>query len=208
MDEPCITVVLLAIGNEEETVNKVLQRAEDSHPAGTVNHWFCQDTNLHQEFESKAKAYPENHCYCVDNALLKNDADVAAVLEPAYANLPTRKSLALWTSLIPCSRRELPDMAMSLQSDHYFALFGIWEPGSEDSHCQSWVSNIMTEVGRHSVGSYVGEFDFEARSVKIWGDTEREKIVAVRRKWDPEGRICGCLGLEDIDDVPVRSSLS
>lgn len=206
MDEYCITIVLLATGDDEEALKVVLQRAEESHPTGMVDHWFCQETSLPREFENKAKSYPENHRYCVDNVFLKNDVDVATVLEPAYMTLPTRKSLALWSSMTPCSRRELPDIAVSLQSDNYFAVYCVWELESEDPRCKSWVNDIMTEVGRNSVGAYLGEFDFQARPSKFWGDAEREKIIDVRRKWDPVGRICGCLGLEDLDGLQVKSS--
>lgn len=201
MDEPCITIALVAFGDQEETIKEALQHIEESHPEGTVAHWFCEETSIPQEFENKAKAYPDGHRYCVDNAFLKNDVDVTAILEPAFTTLPTKKSLALWTSMVPCSRRELPDMALSMQSDHYFALFCIWEDESDDSRCQSWVHDIMVEVGRQSFGAYVGEFDFQARQCKLWGDKERKRIMDIRREWDPQCRICGCLGLDDISGL-------
>jgi hypothetical protein len=201
MDEPCITIALVAFGDEEEAIKAVLQRVEESHPAGTVAHWFCEETSLHQEYENKAKAYPKNHRYCVDNAFLKNFVDVAAVLEPAFTTLPTKKSLALWNSMTPCSRRKLPDMALSMQSDHFFVLYGVWEHESDDPRCQSWVGDIMAEVGRYSIGAYLGEFDFQARRSKFWGDKEGKKLMNIRREWDSEGRFCGYLGLEDINDL-------
>jgi hypothetical protein len=131
MDEPCIAIALIAFGDEEEAIKEVLQRVEESHPAGTVAHSFCEETSLRQEFENKAKAYPKGHRYCADNAFLKNDVDVTAVLEPAFTTLPTKKSLTLWSSMIPCSRRELPDMALSMQSDHLFVLYGVGEHESD-----------------------------------------------------------------------------
>lgn len=199
MDEPCITIALVAFGDEEEPIREVLQHIEKSHPEGTVARWFCIETSIHQELENKAKAYPNGHRWCVDNAFLKNDVDIAAVLELAFTTLPTKKSLTLWTSMVPCSRRELPDMALSMQSDHYFALFGIWEHENDDSRCQSWVRDIMAEVGKQSIGAYLGEFDFQARQSKFWGEKECERIMGIRRKWDPQGRICGCLGLDDVN---------
>src|ERR1700712_5974834 len=114
MDAPCITIALIAFGDDEEAMKAILQHIEDSHPTGTVAHWFYEETSLLQEYETKAKAYPINHRYCVDNSLLKNDADVVAVLEKAFKTLPTKTSLVLWNTMIPHSRRELPDMALSL----------------------------------------------------------------------------------------------
>lgn len=207
MDEPCITIALVAFGDEEEAIRAVLQRAEESHPAETVAHSFCEETSLHQEFENKAKGYPKGHRYCADNAFLKNDVDVAAVLESAFTTLPSKESLALWSSMIPCSRRELPDMALSMQSDHFFVLYGVWKHESDDLRCQSWVGDIMAEVGRHSIGAYLGEFDFQTRRSKFWGDKQGKKIMDIRREWDPDGRICGYLGLENIDLAVSHSQL-
>lgn len=184
----------------------VLKSAEGSHPPGTVAHTFCEETSLHREFENKAKAYPQGHRYCADNTFLKNDADIAAVLEPAFTTLPTKKSLTLWSSMVPCSRRKLPDMALSMQSDHYFVLYGVWEHEHDDLRCQSWVGNIMTEVGKHSVGAYVGEYDFQTRRSKLWGDKQFKELMEIRRKWDPEGRFCGYLGLENCDSFPNSHS--
>jgi hypothetical protein len=60
----------------------------------------------------------------------------------------------------------------------------------------------MEEVGRHSVGAYLGEYDFQTRRSKFWGDDEAKRISEIRKKWDPEGRICGYLGLDDIVASP------
>lgn len=206
MDKPCITIAIVAYGDNEEALKAVLERIEQSHPDGTVAHWFCEETSLDQEYETKAKSYPEQHRYSVDNAFVNNDVDVAAVLEPAYTTLPTKTSLALWNSMIPCSRRELPDGAVSLQSDHYFALYGVWEHESDDLRCQSWIGDIMAEVGKHSVGAYLGEFDFQARRSKFWGDAQAKKIMEIRKEWDSEARICGYLGLENLNEVGISHS--
>lgn len=203
MDEPCITIALVAFGDKEDAIQGVLQRIDESHPPGTVAHSFCEETSLHQEFENKANAYPKGYRYCVDNVFLKNDADIAAVLESAFTTLPTKKSLTLWSSMIPCSQRELPDMALSMQSDHYFVLYGVGEHESDDLRCQTWVDDIMAEVGRYSIGAYLGEFDFQTRRSKLWGDKQVKKLMDVKQERDPEARICGFLGLENINDLAV-----
>ncbi|EED22632.1 FAD binding oxidoreductase, putative [Talaromyces stipitatus ATCC 10500] len=195
-NEPCITVALLALGDSDESVIKVLRRADESHPDGAVTRSFCGNTSFNEQFRHKAKVYPEKHRYCADNSFLHNDVDVPSILEKAFSTLPTRKSLVLYNSLIPTSRRDLPPMALSVQSDHYFALYGIWEDAKDDVHNQAWVSNIMEEVGRHSTGAYIGEFDFLKRQSRLWGFQEKEKLKAIRQKWDPNGVFCSYLGLE------------
>ncbi|KAL3444253.1 hypothetical protein BJX65DRAFT_320026 [Aspergillus insuetus] len=196
IEHPCITIALIASGNDEEHITTILQGVDHMHPPSPISRWFNQETTLSEQFDLKAKSYPKNHRYYVDNAFLKDDADVASTLERAFTALPTRQSLALWTSLVPLSRRQLPDMALSMQSDHYFALYAIWEDGSRDSQCMTWVDEVMEGVARQSVGSYLGELDFQSRNTRYWGDGVWKRLMEIRRKWDPESRICGCLGLE------------
>uniref|UniRef100_A0A093V059 6-hydroxy-D-nicotine oxidase n=1 Tax=Talaromyces marneffei PM1 TaxID=1077442 RepID=A0A093V059_TALMA len=195
-DEPCITVALLALGDSDESVTEVLRLADESHPEGTAVRSYCDETSLKEQFRHKRGAYPEGHRYCADNSFLNNDADVGSVLKSAFSTLPTRKSLALYNSMIPTSRRQLPSMALSVQSDHYFALYGIWEDENDDALNQAWVSDIMKQVGKHSVGAYTGEFDFQMRRSRFWGDEQKEKLKNIREKWDPNGIFCDYLGLE------------
>ncbi|KAJ6119395.1 hypothetical protein N7523_003675 [Penicillium sp. IBT 18751x] len=200
IEEPCIMVALTAYGDQEYLLRDVLQRIEESHPEGKVAHWFCEETSIQQELDKKDRAFPHGHRYFVENAWLQNDADVAAVLETAFTALPTKNSMVLWQSMVPCSRRKLPEMALSMQSDHYFAFYGIWEDENDDHHCQSVISEIMSKVEKYSVGSYLGELDFRVRESKYWQKSQQTRILEIRRKWDPEGRICGCLGLEEMDN--------
>ena len=194
-DEPCVTVALTAIGEDTQSVIEVLHRADESHPDGTAVRSFCEDTSFDEQFHYKREAYPEGHRYCADNSFLSNDSDVVSVLWPAFSSLPTRKSLALYNSMVPTSRRKLPPMALSVQSDHYFALYGIWEVEDDDARNQGWVSDIMERVGQHSVGAYTGEFDFQARQSRFWGDGQKKRLKEIKEKWDPKGVFCGYLGL-------------
>ncbi|KAL3469474.1 hypothetical protein BJX99DRAFT_69803 [Aspergillus californicus] len=200
VENACITIALLAFGNDEEYINTLLRGVEDSdsRPEGAISHWFCQETTLSEQFDLKAKAYPEGHRWYVDNAFVKNNVDVAGILQQAFTTLPTRKSMALWSSMTPLSTRDLPDMALSMQSDHYFAVYAVWEDESGDYQCRSWVDGVMDGVARHSVGSYLGELDFRSRETKYWGDEQSKRLIEIRRWWDPENRICGCLGLSSM----------
>ena len=81
-------------------------------------------------------------------------------------------------------------MSLSMQTDHYFALYTIWEDEKDDKRCQSGVRNIMEGVERHSQGAHLGDSDFQVRRTRFWGDEEGKRLTEVRRKWDPQGRIC------------------
>ncbi|KAJ5476891.1 FAD binding domain protein [Penicillium sp. IBT 31633x] len=98
----------------------------------------------------------------------------------------------------PCSRRKLPDMALSMQSDHYLALYACWEQDSDDDRCRTWMRNVIKKLEKHSVGAYLGDADFQVRKSKFWADDNTKRLIKIRQKWDPTGRNCGYLDQEDL----------
>lgn len=144
--------------------------------------------------------------------------DVPAVLEGAFTALPSRKSAALYFGMAPTSRREhytsadcvtddnndndyVGSMALSMQSDHYFALYTVWESPEDDERCTGWTHEVMRGVERFSVGSYLGDADFQHRRAPFWRDGNARRLGEVRRRWDPEGRVCGYLDEGDRSGV-------
>ncbi|KAL1638236.1 hypothetical protein SLS56_000044 [Neofusicoccum ribis] len=204
-DEIVHTVLLVVFKNDPEEARKALQPAEDSHPPGTVNKMFNGETSLQNEYINQGAANPERHRYRVDNAYISNDADVASVLEEAFTTLPTKKTFSLWYSMSPGTRRPLKDMALSMQTDHYFATYSIYEDAKDDELASSWVRAIMADVEKHSEGAYLGDSDFQVRRTRFWGEKEGARLMELRRKWDPEGRICGYL---DAGDKSRQSGLA
>lgn len=181
----------------EEQARIALQKAQETHPSGTMDEWNCKPTTLESEYEDQATANPNNHRYCADNAYIRNDADVVSVLEDAFTTLPHKKAFSLWYSMAPVSRRNLPDMALSMQSDHYFASYVVWEDEKDDQNCQKWSRDIFKEVEQHSEGAYLGDSDFQVRRTRFWGPEQGKKLMAIRKKWDSGGRICGYLDADD-----------
>ncbi|OJD34922.1 fad binding domain protein [Diplodia corticola] len=190
-------VLLLAFKNDAEEAKRALQPAQDSHPPGTVNEWFNRETSLADQYKDQGAANPEGHRYRVDNAYLSNDADVASVLEEAFTTLPTKKTFSLWYSMAPGTRRPLKDMALSMQTDHYFATYSIYEDADDDDRASRWVEKVMAGVEKHAEGAYLGDSDFQVRRTRFWGNEQGARLMQLRRKWDPEGRICGYLDQGD-----------
>jgi len=91
----------------------------------------------------------------------------------------------------------MEDMALSMQSDHYFAAYAIWEDDADDTRCQTWVREIFKEAEKHSDGSYLGDSDFQVRRTRYWGGEQGRKLMKLRREWDPQGRIAGYLDQGD-----------
>ncbi|BCS29496.1 FAD-binding oxidoreductase [Aspergillus puulaauensis] len=200
-DEIRLFILLVTMKHTPEDAENALRPAHASHPPGALEEWFCQEDSLANQYINQAKANPEGHRYCAENAFIENDADVAAVLEEAFTTLPHRKAFSLWYAMNPCSRRALPDMALSVQSDHYLALYTVWDDARDDERCQAWVRSVMSRVERRSVGSYLGDSDFQVRQTRFWAEENGKRLMGVRRKWDPTGRICGYLDEGDQSGV-------
>ena len=206
LNQKCIVALFVTFKKTQAEAEAALALANKSRPDGMIVEQVNSPTSLAKEYRDQAGANPEGHRYCADNGYVSNDADVAAVLEPAFCNLPNEKTFALWYAMAPCSRRELPDMALSMQSDHYFAIYTIWEDAKDDDRFQSWVRNVMRKIVPHSDGAYLGDSDFQVRQTKFWTDEKARQLMDVRRKWDPKGRICGYLNHGD--DSGVRGLLN
>lgn len=177
-----------------EDAERVMKAIHDGRPGNAKLEVFCGPSSLAKEYQAQEIASPEKHRYCCDNAYIANEADdVPAVLEAAFTTLPNKKSFSLYFAMNPTSRRPLPDMALSMQSDHYFALYTTWEDAADDASRIDWVRNTMRDMEPHTVGSYMGDADFQARNTKFWSDESGKKLMEIRRKWDPKGRFCGYL---------------
>lgn len=181
-------------------------------PSALPQSFFAAPTSLPGQYAPQEAANPEGHRYCSENAYVRNEEDVPAVLEKAFTTLPSRKSFALYFSMTPTSRRPHYEatpgrddlagtMALSMHTDHYFALYAIWEDEKEDEKMVGWVRDVMEGVERHAEGSYLGDADFQIRRTKFWRDENAKRLMEIRRKWDPEGRICGYLDEGDKSGV-------
>ncbi|KIW03031.1 uncharacterized protein PV09_05684 [Verruconis gallopava] len=190
MDEAAISINLLAFGEDEADLKKSLKQIDDTHPRGTLARYFFEETDLNMEYGHKASSYPVHHHYCVDDSFLESNANVVEVLEKAFMTLPNKESLVLWNTMVPQSRRKLPDMALSIQSDHYFAIYGICKDERDYTLCETWVREVMVEVSKHEEGVYLGEFDPQVRWSKIWCKEQAQRLKKIILQRDPDGRFC------------------
>ncbi|KAF6808706.1 hypothetical protein CSOJ01_07378 [Colletotrichum sojae] len=210
--EPQVMANFLSFGGGPEPLIPL----HSSHPSKPLSSVFATPTSLPRQYADQDAANPPAHRYISENAYVKNDEDVADVLREAFTTLPTPQSFALYFSMNPCSRRRqlgpgetvtdtaatMPDMALSMQSDHYFALYTIYPDAEDDERCRGWVRGVMEGVERRSAGSYLGDADFRHRRTRFWGEEQGARLMRVRREWDPEGRICGYM--DEADDKGVE----
>jgi FAD/FMN-containing dehydrogenase len=193
IDEACILASVISFQSSVEAALAALEPVNITHPPGAILEIINEPTSIAKEYSLQADSNPLGHRYCSENAYIDNSADVTAVLEKAFTTLPSPKSFALWFSMNPTSQRPLPDMALSMHSDHYFALYTLWEDSKDDERCRTWVADVMKDVAPMSVGAYMGDSDFQQRRTKYWSDENAEKLMGLRRKFDPKGVVCGYL---------------
>ncbi|KAH8597360.1 hypothetical protein B0O99DRAFT_703236 [Bisporella sp. PMI_857] len=196
--EPVIMSHFLTFQQTEEAAKAALHHISSTRPDGAIMEKPFEPTGLFEEYAAQLVANPEKHRYFCDNAYINNDSNVVEVLRDSFETLPRNtKSFSLYYHMGRTSERQLPDMALSMETDHYFASYTITESDEDDARCRSWLSNIMGSMERESAGAYLGDSDFQARRTKFWGDAQGKKLMDIRRKWDPKGVVCGYLDVED-----------
>lgn len=202
-DGPVVLASFCTFKNTQAEGEAALKPLHDhpGRPPKSLVEVFASATTLRAQYDPQEAANPYGHRYCSENAYVRNEEDVPAVLEKAFTTLPSRKSFVLYFSMNPTSRRghytagvgNVGSMALSLQTDHYFAIYTIWEDEKDDEQMIGWVKDVMKGVERHADGSYLGDSDFQQRRTKYWRDENAARLMEIRRKWDPKGRICGYL---------------
>ena len=94
------------------------------------------------------------------------------------------------SGFLDASHDHTHDMALSMRSDNYFALYTSWEDERDDDRCQSWLRQVMKKVKSHSVGSYLGDSDLQKPNAPFWGNENARRLMRVCQEWDPNGRMC------------------
>jgi FAD binding domain len=171
-------------------------RALDSCPVASkaLARKVAQPVTIGELRTEQVRANPEGHRYVVDNAYLSGSPEsLIPALAPAFTDLPTAKSFSLWFDLSSASAppgpaRPLPGMALSLQSDIYFASYVVGESASDDALCRSWLDGTMRRLEPFSAGCYLGDSDFTVRQDRFMSDAAWDRFREIRAARDP-GRL-------------------
>ena len=174
-------------------------RALDTCPVAdkAVASKIAQPVTIGELRTEQLRANPEGHRYFADNAYLAGPREgLIPALTPAFTHLPTAKSFSLWFDLAhlparPVSEAGLPDMALSVQGDLYFAAYVVGETSAEDGICRSWVDDTMGRLAPFSVGCYLGDSDFTVRPDRFMTDAAWDHFRRIRADRDPDGLFPG-----------------
>jgi FAD/FMN-containing dehydrogenase len=154
-----------------------------------------QPVTLAELRAEQIRANPEGHRYVVDNAYLAGpSSSLIPALTPAFGSLPTAKSFSLWFDLAHLPSRPLPDMAVSLQTDIYFASYVVASDPADDDRCRSWLDSTMARLSPFSPGVYLGDSDFTSRPAPFMSDPAWARFQQIRAARDPDGLFAGYLG--------------
>ncbi len=138
------------------------------------------------------RANPEGHRYVADNAYLAGEpAAMIPALTPAFTGLPTAKSFSLWFDLAHLPARELPDMALSVQTDIYFATYVVCADQQQDALCRSWTDATMDRLAPFDAGCYLGDSDFTVRTARFMSEEAWQRFRRVRAARDPDRLFAG-----------------
>jgi FAD/FMN-containing dehydrogenase len=150
---------------------------------------IAQPVTIGELRAEQLRANPEGHRYFVDNAYLAGDPEsLIPALTPALTGLPTAKSFSLWFDLAHLAGRPLPDMALSLQTDIYFATYVVCETPATDAQCRTWVDDTMRRLRPFAAGCYLGDSDFTVRPDRFMSDAAWQRFGQIRAARDP-GRL-------------------
>ncbi|MET9970435.1 FAD-binding oxidoreductase [Streptomyces sp. NPDC006356] len=150
------------------------------------------------------RANPEGHYYVADGAYVAGTREeVVRGLAPAFTSLPTAKAFTIWFDMGRAPSRGLPDMALSLQSDIYFAAYLVAETEEEFRASSDWIRDRARDMEPVKIGTYLGDSDLLSRPAKFMSDEAHARLTGIRRRRDPDGLFCDYLFA---DGVPVNTN--
>lgn len=191
-----IAVIVVARADTEAQAKSHLQILADTRPPNAIEVLEQQPSDQVKDYAESLNLMPEHHRWVADNLYLDNKVDFAETVKEVFTSLP-KGGIAFWEPMNPVSREPLEDMALSLQTDHYVALYAAYKDPAEDNFHDTWVQRGMEILRKKYHGSYLGDKDFQFHDTKYWSDEAGKKLMVIRKKWDPEGRICGYLDKGD-----------
>jgi FAD/FMN-containing dehydrogenase len=145
----------------------------------------CVPTTLAEQGRDQYRLNPTDHRYIVDNAWIDADADTAIpLLREAFTTWPSPQSYTLWVSMAPL--RPLPDIALSLQAEVYFAAYAVSVEEGDDALLRAWVDKQFRRLEPVTAGQYLGDSDLTHRQVKFMADENYARLQGIRADRDPE----------------------
>ena len=189
------TVVLLhttVMADSDADALALLGPLQDGPLAGRELGHLQGPTSVAEENLAQAAQNPEGYRYAVDCTWSDAPAHVLApLLQELYSELDTEHSFSIWYGWAP--RRDLPDMAFSVEAEVYIATYAIYTDPADDARYSEWVHHRTAELAVHGVGVYLGDTNFTQRQDRFLSDAAYRRLGAIRAERDPTGRFTSYL---------------
>ncbi len=189
------TVVLLhttVMADSDADALALLGPLQDGPLAGRELGHLQGPTSVAEENLAQAAQNPEGYRYAVDCTWSDAPAHVLApLLQELYSELDTEHSFSIWYGWAP--RRDLPDMAFSVEAEVYIATYAIYTDPADDARYSEWVHHRTAELAVHGAGVYLGDTNFTQRQDRFLSDAAYRRLGAIRAERDPTGRFTSYL---------------
>lgn len=183
-DSPDPVIVVHGVAFEDDVLAPL-----STCPGTPLARELDQPTSLAAENVEQERQNTQGNRFAVDN--IWSSAPPTSPLVDLFTTLPSRDSYTLWYAMAPL--RDLPDMALSLQSPNYVASYVSWPDPVEDAHCRDWLARRMRALEPVTDGQYLGDSDFTVRQLRFLGDPQWTRLRAVQQDRDPDHRFAGFL---------------
>jgi len=130
--------------------------------------------------------YPQGAHYAADNMWTSASADALLPgMHRIVETMPPAPSHMMWMLWGPTQAR--PDMAFSMESDLYIALYGISPDASGAAASQAWVTDRMRELEPLADGIQLADENLAARPFRFMDGENLKRVEALRGRYDRDG---------------------
>ncbi|MGP3769696.1 FAD-binding oxidoreductase [Streptomyces sp. SDT5-1] len=153
----------------------------------------CRESTLAEQRVQQELQNPEHWQYITDNAWIDGEntpegiARMVEHIRPLFTTNPTEKGFAIWMSNAPM-RRELPDMAFSLQTEAYVASYTVYTDEADYERNRDWLTDVMAYAQPVTAGQYLGDSDMTHRQLRVMAPENWARLLEIIEARDPEGR--------------------
>jgi FAD/FMN-containing dehydrogenase len=150
-------------------------------------------TELPDWYDAVMHAYPDGHRYATDNMWTSAPAaDLLPGIHRIADSLPPSPSHFLWLNWGPSPPRE--DMAYSLESETYLALYAVWADARDDATHSRWPVSNMAAMSDLAVGIQLADENLGERPAPFASDEHMARLDRTRTTYDPDGRFHSWMG--------------
>lgn len=194
-----VVVMIFVFKPTAVEAESVLRNVHEIRPSNPVIEVVCQPTTVTGAQKMQALPKPYQLRLAVDSLWFGGDVDVPAITEKVALNALNPDTMTFWLPIYPLSRRSTNNLlpGSSLISDHYFSMYVGWDEEADDEKHAMWLKEQMLELEKYSDGTYLADTDPQTRPTRHWSDDAGQRLMAIRKKWDPTGVLCGYLDAGD-----------